>query len=116
MIIEGFNRFHNEFFGFFVSKGLKEGTNKHFSTIIVEIEEYLVSHKKHNKPWLLGRDSPSMADLYLFPFLERIVLMEDTPWRDTFFKLDVKDHAPAMFDFVHRFREIPQFKEQILIP
>ena len=78
------------------------------------MEEYMVEHKKKGKQWLLGYDQPTMLDLFVFPFVERIVLLENSPCGNIFYALSVKDHSPNLVKYVQAFRQLDKFKNVIL--
>ena len=78
------------------------------------MEEFLVHNSKSSSPWFLGLDHPSMPDLYMFPFVERIVMLETSPWASAFHMMNVKDHAPKIVKFVNALRAMPQFKDQVM--
>ena len=50
-----------------------------------------------------------MPDINIFPSLERVILLEGSPWHDTYKKLDVKNVAPLAYDFAINFRAIEKF-------
>ena len=103
-----------EFARFVVSKGMRDSIKQHFSQILLELEDHLITYKPQGKDCLFGAENPSMADLFLFPFMERIVLMKETCWKDTYYTLDVDDHAKCMIDYVHKFRQNPKLKDQLM--
>lgn len=100
----------------FASKGKREDQINHFSQIVIELEQFLTKNRKKGHPWILGFDQPTMTDLFLFPFLERIVLMKGSSWEDTYYALDVEDHATNMVDYVKKFREIKEFEDVLMKP
>jgi hypothetical protein len=52
-----------------------------------------------------------MADIDVFPLVERIILLENTAMGNVFYGLNVKDHAPTIYKYVQGFREVQIFKE-----
>lgn len=42
--------------------------------------------------------------------------MKETSWEDTYYALDIEDHATNMIDFVKKFREIKEFEDVTLKP
>ena len=55
-----------------------------------------------------------MIDLHVFPIVERIVMLEGTPWDGAFKKMEVKDKCVNMYWYVHRFRENKMMKEHVM--
>jgi len=80
VLMEKFAAFGNDFNGFMISKGKKDFVNKHFAQVLIEMDQFIVNNRKSNKTWLLGYDNPSMPDIFMFPMLERLVLMKETSW------------------------------------
>ncbi|CDW90699.1 UNKNOWN [Stylonychia lemnae] len=115
-IIEFASIYEKDLIAFLSSKGQRESFNSHFSQIIVELEELLVENKHANQNWILGSQHPSMADIYLLPYFERIVFLKDSPWEDTYYKLDIEQHAPKIIEYVQKFRQLDQFKKHLLQP
>lgn len=93
------------------SKGKSEDVIKAFADIMPDLEKYFTDRLKDGGKWLAGTENPSMIDIDVLPIVERMVLFEDSPYDDIFKKLDFKVKAPTVYGYVHRFRDIPQFKE-----
>lgn len=104
MTIEGFQIYSQGLFNFFFGKGSQQEKIQRFDEVLIEMEEYFCYHTKRDKSFLLGCDQPSMADLNIFPFVERIVLLENSPMGNVFYALNVKDHAPTIVKYVNAFR------------
>ena len=52
-----------------------------------------------------------MIDMYAFPVVERIYILENSPWNDTFVKLDFKNLAPNAYNYSKNFRDHPKLKD-----
>lgn len=48
-----------------------------------------------------------MIDFHFYPFLERFILLENSPWQEVFDKLQIKDTCPTIYAYVNRFRSGP---------
>eukprot|EP00347_Sterkiella_histriomuscorum_P016573 403352676 len=113
-LIEQVNNYERELFAYFASRGQKDSMNKHFVQIVLELEDLIGQHHYQGQKWLFGSEQPTMADLFIFPFIERIVLFKHTPWEDAYYKLDIDAHAPLMKQYVDQFREIELFKNEVI--
>lgn len=71
------------------------------------MEEYVISNLK-GAEYLSGLSYPMMIDFNAYPMLERIVLLENSPFHYAFEDLDVKNKAPNVYSYVHRFRANPK--------
>jgi len=49
-----------------------------------------------------------MLDFHVYPILERIVRLENSPWNTGFEKLDAKTKCPSMFEYVNKFSAHPK--------
>eukprot|EP00355_Strombidium_rassoulzadegani_P005972 CAMPEP_0168618884 /NCGR_PEP_ID=MMETSP0449_2-20121227/6308_1 /TAXON_ID=1082188 /ORGANISM="Strombidium rassoulzadegani, Strain ras09" /LENGTH=77 /DNA_ID=CAMNT_0008659785 /DNA_START=550 /DNA_END=779 /DNA_ORIENTATION=+ len=57
-----------------------------------------------------------MIDVHCYPMVERIVMLENTPWNAGFEKMQVKEKAPHVYAYVHRMKEHPKFKPHAIRP
>ena len=64
--------------------------------------------------YLSGTYDPMMIDMHVFPIVERIVLLEDTPWDAAFKKMKIKDNCESMYAYVHNFRDNELVKDHIM--
>ena len=55
-----------------------------------------------------------MIDYHAYPMLERIVLLENSPWHYAFEHFDIKNKYPAFYAYVHRFRANPKHSNDII--
>ena len=69
--------------------------------------EQLISDQLNGGKWLSGSEHPMMVDYGIIPFAERFVLLENapSPYNEAFVKLQIKELAPQLYAYVHRFRE-----------
>src|SRR4051794_27139307 len=74
-----------------------------------------MSDRFKDSKWLASTENPSIVDIHIFPILERVVLLEGTPMNDFFDRLDVKNKLPTIYEYVNRFREIPEFKDRGIV-
>lgn len=81
--------------------------------MILELEEIIGEHRVPGKTWLFGSENPTMTDIFLIPYLERVVCLKHTPWEDLYYKLDIHDHVPIMIDMVEKFRNLDAFKGHV---
>ena len=64
--------------------------------------------------YLSGEQHPMMIDYHSYPMLERIVLLENSPWHYAFEHFDVKNKYPTFYAYVHRFRANPRHLKDII--
>lgn len=57
-----------------------------------------------------------MLDFHCYPILERIVMLENSPWQAGFEALDLKNKCPTLYAYVHRFRQHETMKEHCFEP
>jgi len=57
-----------------------------------------------------------LLDIFVFPPLERAIMMEGTAFDDRYQLLRVKEVAPTVYTYVHQMRTIPEFKGFIVCP
>jgi len=50
-----------------------------------------------------------MADIFVFPLVERILALKDTNWKDVYYHLDIENDMSATAKFVTKFKEIKEF-------
>ena len=59
-----------------------------------EIEKWLKEKEAVNGKFIMGQKNPSMVDIFLYPILERVILLKDSSWNDTYEKLKIEILAP----------------------
>ncbi len=64
--------------------------------------------------YLSGDHYPMMIDYHSYPMLERIVLLENSPWHYAFEHFDIKNKYPIFYAYVHRFRANPSHLKDII--
>jgi len=55
-----------------------------------------------------------MIDFYVFPFAERVIMLQDSPWRSGFESMEIKDQCPLMYEYVHNFRSHPTMNPYVI--
>ena len=51
-----------------------------------------------------------MIDFHIYPLLERFILLENSPWKEVFEKLGIKEICPTLYDYVQRFKSHDKYK------
>jgi len=69
---------------------------------------------KGNK--FFGGDDPMYMDFHCYPLLERLVLLENSPWKHGWEALDLANTIPSVIEFVNRCREHPTMKPHVVNP
>ena len=60
--------------------------------------------------WLSGHEEPMYIDVHFFPMLERLVMLENSPWNYAFEDLKIKENCSTIYTFVHKLRGHPVLK------
>jgi len=74
-----FDKVGNKFWGPYLSRFKDEEKIKDLVDVLPDLEAYMVKHLNGNK-YLSGGDEPMMIDFHVYPIIERIVFLEDSPW------------------------------------
>lgn len=69
-----------------------------------EFEEYFFRNLNRND-YLSGSSEPIMIDCHVFPMVERLVMLENSPLAQIFESLELKATYPSMYAYIHRFRQ-----------
>ena len=81
--------------------------NKKLNEIIksksAQIEQFMRDNFL-SKKWLSGSTQPMAIDIHCYIVLERLVLLENSPWNHGFYDIDIKNSMPNVYNYVHRFR------------
>ena len=99
---------NGNFWGPLLSRFQNEEKVAQLKTVIPEFEQFVVDNLKGNK--FFGGDDPMYLDIHCYPILERMVLLENSPWQHGWEALDLKSQIPTIVDYVKRFREHPLMK------
>lgn len=54
-----------------------------------------------------------MIDVAAYPMVERMVMLENSPWSKGFELMEMKN-APTVIAYVHRFRAYPMFAPHVI--
>ena len=79
--------------------------------IKTKIEPFFVENTNGSGNFLTGTKDLMMIDIHCFPLVDRLVILEGSPWNHVFELLDLKNNAPAMCEYVQLFR-----KHQVMAP
>ncbi len=80
---------------------------------LVEMEA-LCKRNMNGAKFLSGTDHPMWIDIHVFPIVERIVLLENSPWKHAFDFLDMKNAFPTIYAFVHEFKKFPRMDDSCI--
>lgn len=100
------------FWPFFMSKFDNEETNAKFLQLLPELEAWIVK-KLNSSDYLSGTSEPMMIDFHVFPFIERLVILEGTVFDEAFKMLDLPKNCPKLYEYVHRFRKHPRMEPHV---
>lgn len=73
--------------------------------MLPQVEDFIVKNLNGNK--FMGGDHPMYIDMHCYPFLERLVLLENSPMKIGWEKLELEKLIPAIKEYVGRFRNHP---------
>lgn len=72
--------------------------------------EKFVTDNLNGSDYLSGTKDPMYIDIHAYPILERMVLLEGSPWDYAAKELDIKTNCPNLYAYVHRMRSHPVLK------
>lgn len=61
-----------------------------------------------------GEMQPKLMDYICYPWVERLVFLEQSMWGDRIKDLDLKNKAPCLYKYFKTFRTHPVMKEHLL--
>ncbi len=65
-------------------------------------------------PYLSGNSEPMMIDIHCFPFVEKMVMIENGPWHKGYLQTEIQKNAPKVYEYVHRFRKHSVMKDHVI--
>lgn len=105
-----FDKFNMKVFGALMSRFKDETKIQEFGAAFPELENFVAS-RLNGKDFLSGTENPMMLDFHVYPILERIVMLENSPWGATFNTLDFKNKCPTVYAYVYKFRSHPKMTD-----
>ena len=78
-----------------------------------KFEEWLTTNLNGND--FIHGANPGFVDIHCIVFFERLVIAEFTVNKFAFDSLDIKNNAPTMYAYVHRFRAHPHMKDNCIV-
>lgn len=100
--------------GVHYSRGTDEAHLKALREAIPLIDEFLGERMVEGSSWLHGTKTPNMADIAIFPILERIVLWDQSPWQDVYNSLEIEENGLNLVMYVTDFRGIEELKKYVV--
>lgn len=61
---------------------------------LAEFEKFITDNLKESDGYLSGGKEPMYIDIHVFPILERMVLLEGSPWDYAAKELNIKENSP----------------------
>ena len=80
-----------------------------FISIFPNIEDFM-KNRMGTFNWISGHKTPMAIDIHCFVVLERIILLENSPWHAAFEAMEIKERLPTVYTYVKRFRNYAYFK------
>jgi glutathione S-transferase len=111
--MEQVTKYQQGVMAFFFSHGTNPAKIKSFASSLPEMDQYLKNHTTPGKTYFLGAEHPTMPDLYIMPFWERIVMLENAPepWATAYKQIAMAEKAPNIVNYVKAFKALPQFSD-----
>lgn len=107
-----FDKFIGKFWPALMTRYQDEEKIANLKETLPAIEEFLKSNLGDKK--FMGGEEPMYIDMHCFPPLERLALLENSPWQHGWDALDLKNACPTVLDFVNRFREHPKMSKHVV--
>ena len=85
--MQEFDKYASQFWPVFLSRFEDDEKLFEFVETLPKIEEFIVKNTQ-GQDFLGGTNEPMMIDFHVFPILERIIMLEESPWKDSFDDLD----------------------------
>ena len=97
-----FNSFLSHYWGAHRARYEDNDLNEKFTEVLrSQIQPFFVEHTKGlDSNYLSGSEEIMMIDINCFPIVDRLVMLENSPWHHAFEKLELKKNAPAIFEYV----------------
>jgi hypothetical protein len=105
--MQKFDQIFSKFWPAFLSLFKDDAKNLEAQETFEKLEEFVIFNLK-GSDYLSGNQQPMMIDYHSYPMLERIVLLENSPWHYAFEHFDIKNKHPTLYAYVHRFRAHPR--------
>lgn len=110
-----FNKFLGSFWPAFLVRMEKGEKLDAFKASLKDYEIFFVENLA-GADYLSGGSDPMMIDFHCYPIVERIVMIENSTWHEAFVHCEVKELAPQMYAYVHRFRAHPKMAPHVITP
>ena len=102
-----FDKIFGKFWGPFLSRFQDAEKISAFKEVIPDLEKFFQKNLQ-GSDYLSGSTEPMMIDIHCYPMVERIVMLEHSPWSHGFEAIGMKD-APTIIAYVERFKANPKF-------
>lgn len=103
-----FDSMMGAFWGAFLSRFKDEEKCQAYEQKLPEFEKFIADILGGKETYLSQTDVPMQIDYNIYPFLAMLVLLENSPWSYAFERFKVKEVAPTIYAYVHRFRAGPR--------
>ena len=90
------------FWGPFLGKFADKEKLDAFTTDTLPLWEAFLVKLLNGKDFLSGTSEPMMIDCHVFPIVERVVMLENSPWKFAFDAMNIKTNCPTMYAYNNR--------------
>ena len=113
-----FNSFLSHYWGAHRARYEDDNLNQNLIQVLKsDIQPFFVKNtNKNSGNFLSGSDGIMMIDINCFPIVDRLVLLENSPWHHVFEILDLRQNAPAIFEYTQMFRENEVMAPHVMKP
>ena len=94
-------------------KNKNEGMLNEFRTVLGEFDDILGANK--SAPFFLDMETPTFADIFLYPHFCRLLLFEGTEWESLYEGIQVKGFE-RLGEWIHGMQEIEEIKQNTVNP
>ena len=107
-----FDKLFASFWGPLMSRFENQEKIDAFKVNLPKMEEFFKKNL-NGADFLSGTNEPMMIDMHCYPMVERMVMLEKSPWKNGFEAIGMND-APAICAYVHRFRAHPKLAPHVI--
>ena len=107
-----FDKLFSPFWGPLMSRFQDQEKIDAFKANVPKMEEFFKKNL-NGADYLSGSSEPMMIDMHCYPMVERMVMLENSPWKKGFDGIGMKD-APTICAYVHRFRANPKLAPHVI--
>ena len=107
-----FDKLFGKIWGPYFSRFQDPEKNAALAAVIPDLENFFLKNIGRGN-FLSGTSEPMMIDVHCYPMVERLVMMEQSPWSHGFDAIGMKE-AKTIIGYVERFKAYPKFTPHVI--